>query len=91
MQITDLHINALKFFIKKADDYLITQNNKENHSIEEMQKYTQVLLSKTALMDLLKGIERELENMYENLKSNKDKRMIKKLIIKIKEWLEDDN
>ena len=62
MQITDLHINALKFFINKADDYLITQNNKENHSIEEMQKYTQVLLSKTALMDLLKGIERELEN-----------------------------
>lgn len=62
MQITDLHISALKFFIKKADDYLITQNNKENHSIEEMQKYTQVLLSKTALMDLLKGIERELEN-----------------------------
>ena len=62
MQITDLNINALKFFIKKADDYLITQNNKENHSIEEMQKYTQVLLSKTALMDLLKGIERELEN-----------------------------
>ena len=90
MQITDLHINALKFFIKKADDYLITQNNKENHSIEEMQKYTQVLLSKTALMDLLKGIERELENMYENLKSNKDKRMIKKLIIKIKDWLEND-
>ena len=44
------------------NDYLITQNNKENHSIEEMQKYTQVLLSKTALMDLLKGIERELEN-----------------------------
>lgn len=62
MQITDLHINALKFFIKKAGDYLITQNNKENHSIEDMQKYTQVLLSKTALMDLLKGIERELEN-----------------------------
>ena len=65
MQITDLHINALKFFIKKADDYLITQNNKENHSIEEMQKYTQILLSKTALMDLLKGIERELENEKE--------------------------
>ena len=62
MQITDLHINALKFFIKKSDDYLIMQNNKESHSIEEMKKYTQVLLSKTALMDLLKGIERELEN-----------------------------
>ena len=62
MQITDLHINALKFFIKKADDYLITKNNKENHSIEEMQKYTEILMNKIALIDLLKGIERELEN-----------------------------
>lgn len=32
----------------------------------------------------------ELENIYEELKSNKDKRMIKKLIIKIKEWLENE-
>ena len=32
-----------------------------------------------------------LENIYENLKSNKDKRMIKKLIIKVKEWIENDN
>ena len=61
MQITDLHINALKFFIKNADNYLIT-HNKDTNSIEEMQKYTQILLSKTALIDLLKGIERELEN-----------------------------
>ena len=61
MQITDLHINALKFFIKNADNYLIT-HNKETNSIEEMQKYTQVLLNKIAIMDLLKGIERELEN-----------------------------
>ena len=65
MQITDLHINALKFFIKKADDYLITQNNKENHSIEEMQKYTEILMNKIALIDLLKGIQRELENEKE--------------------------
>ena len=64
MQITDLHINALKFFIKNADNYLIT-HNKETNSIEEMQKYTEVLLSKTGLMDLLKGIERELENEKE--------------------------
>ena len=41
--------------------------------------------------DYLKDILFELENIYENLKSNKDKRIIKKLIIKIKEWLEDDN
>ena len=60
MQITDLHINALKFFIKKADDYLIT-HNKETNTIEEMQKYTEILLNKIALIDLLKGIERELE------------------------------
>lgn len=32
----------------------------------------------------------ELQNIYEELKSNKDKRMIKKLIIKIKEWLENE-
>ena len=39
----------------------------------------------------LKDVLLELQNIYEELKSNKDKRMIKKLIIKIKEWLEDDN
>ena len=60
MQITDLHINALKLFIKNADNYLIT-HNKETNSIEEMQKYTEVLMNKIALIDLLKGIERELE------------------------------
>lgn len=38
--------------------------------------------------DYLKDVLIELENIYEQLKSNKDKRMIKKLIIKIKEWLE---
>ena len=38
--------------------------------------------------DYLKDILFELENIYEQLKSNKDKRMIKKIIIKIKEWLE---
>ena len=38
--------------------------------------------------DYLKDILFELENIYEQLKSNKDKRMLKKLIIKIKEWLE---
>ena len=41
--------------------------------------------------DYLKDVLLELENIYQELKSNKDKRMIKKLIIKIKEWLEDDN
>ena len=41
--------------------------------------------------DYLKEMLLELQNIYEELKSNKDKRMIKKLIIKIKEWLEDDN
>ena len=41
--------------------------------------------------DYLKDVLFELQNIYEELKSNKDKRMIKKLIIKIKEWLEDDN
>ena len=40
--------------------------------------------------DYLKDVLIDLENIYEQLKSNKDKRMIKKLIIKIKEWLEDD-
>lgn len=38
--------------------------------------------------DHLKDVLIELQNIYEELKSNKDKRMIKKLIIKIKEWLE---
>ena len=41
--------------------------------------------------DYLKDVLIDLENIYEQLKSNKDKRMIKKLIIKIKEWLEDEN
>ena len=41
--------------------------------------------------DYLKEVLLELQNIYGELKSNKDKRMIKKLIIKIKEWLEDDN
>ena len=41
--------------------------------------------------DHLKDVLIELENIYEQLKSNKDKRMIKKLIIKVKEWLENDN
>ena len=40
--------------------------------------------------DYLKDVLIELENIYVELKSNKDKRMIKKLIIKIKEWLEND-
>ena len=40
--------------------------------------------------DHLKDVLIELENIYEQLKSNKDKRMIKKLIIKIKEWLENN-
>lgn len=60
MQITDTHLSALKFFIKSADDYLIT-HNKETNSISDMQKYTQILLNKIALTDLLKGIEKELE------------------------------
>ena len=38
--------------------------------------------------DYLADVLIELQNIYEELKSNKDKRMIKKLIIKIKEWLE---
>ncbi len=38
----------------------------------------------------LQNIYEELQNIYEKLKSNKDKRMIKKLIIKIKEWLENE-
>ena len=40
--------------------------------------------------DYLKDVLIDLENIYEQLKSNKDKRMIKKLIIKIKEWLENE-
>ena len=40
--------------------------------------------------DYLKEVLFELENIYEELKSNKDKRMLKKLIIKIKEWLENE-
>ena len=39
--------------------------------------------------DYLTNVLIELQNIYEQLKSNKDKRMIKKLIIKIKEWLEE--
>ena len=41
--------------------------------------------------DYLKDVLFESENIYQELKSNKDKRMIKKLIIKIKEWLENEN
>ena len=40
--------------------------------------------------DYLKKVLFELENIYNELKSNKDKRMTKKLIIKIKEWIEND-
>lgn len=40
--------------------------------------------------DYLKDVLIELQNIYEELKSNKDKRMIKKLIIKINEWLENE-
>lgn len=38
--------------------------------------------------DYLEDVLIELEDIYVELKANKDKRMIKKLIIKIKEWLE---
>ena len=41
--------------------------------------------------DYLKDVLIELQNIYVELKSNKDKRMIKKLIVKIQEWLENDN
>ena len=40
--------------------------------------------------DYLKDVLIELQNIYEELKSNKDKRLIKKLIIKIKEWIENE-
>ena len=40
--------------------------------------------------DYLKDVLFELQNIYEKLKSNKDKRMIKKLIIKIEEYLENN-
>ena len=40
--------------------------------------------------DYLKDVLIELKNIYVELKSKKDKRMIKKLIVKIQEWLEDD-
>ena len=38
--------------------------------------------------DYLEDVLIELQDIYIELKANKDKRMIKKLIIKIKEWLE---
>ena len=40
--------------------------------------------------DYLKDVLIELQNIYIELKANKDKRMIKKLIVKIQEWLGDD-
>lgn len=40
--------------------------------------------------DYLKDVLIELQIIYESLKSSKDKRMIKKLIIKVKEWLENE-
>lgn len=40
--------------------------------------------------DYLKDVLLELQNIYVELKSNKDKRMIKKLIVKIQEWLENE-
>ena len=41
--------------------------------------------------DYLKDVLIELQNIYEELKSSKDKRMIKKIIIKIKKELENEN
>ena len=41
--------------------------------------------------DYLKDVLIELQNIYVELKANKDKRMIKKLIIKIQEWLKDES
>ena len=41
--------------------------------------------------DHLKDVLIELQNIYEELELIKDRRMIKKLIIKIKEWLENDS
>ena len=41
--------------------------------------------------DYLKDVLIELQNIYEELKSNKDKRMIKKIIIKIKKELGNEN
>ena len=40
--------------------------------------------------DYLKEVLIELQNIYEELKSNKDRRMIKKLIIKINEWIKNE-
>ena len=40
--------------------------------------------------DYLKDVLIELQNIYVELKANKDKRMIKKLIIKIQERLENE-
>ena len=40
--------------------------------------------------DYLKDVLLELQNIYVELKANKDKRMIKKLIIKIQEWLRNE-
>ena len=40
--------------------------------------------------DHLKDVLIELQNIYEELELIKDRRMIKKLIIKIKEWLENE-
>ena len=40
--------------------------------------------------DYLKDALIELQNIYEELKSRKDKKMIKQLINKIKKWLEDE-
>ena len=40
--------------------------------------------------DYLKDVLIELQNIYVELKANKDKRMIKKLIVKIQELLKDD-
>ena len=40
--------------------------------------------------DYLKDVLLELQNIYVELKANKDKRMIKKLISKIQEWLRNE-
>jgi len=40
--------------------------------------------------DILKDLLIELENAYNQMKSNKDKRLIKPIINKIKEVLDDD-
>ena len=86
------YIKAVEPFIDKNTLYRITYVLKDVEKYGLDKDYCILAIKKLEIKemqkmnkDYLKDVLIELENIYVELKSNKDKRMIKKLIIKIKE------